>query len=628
VALIAIPTALAGPVEFGTEELRQAIAARKLSERIMPRIIEVSAGSRPDSFQITPTRISGGDLRGLMYGLLEAASQVRDKGRLTSVSAEPFVALRGVRIVLRNDEWEKRSFHDAQFWSRFLCSLPRWRINRLQLVFGAHEQWTPVYSRLLSLPLFPVEDPQGVTPFERGRNMDALRMIAQTATGCGVDFAIGIHHHAVSGIPAERHAAYLRSAFESLLTAIPSLRSAQIVGPSELLREVYLPAIREAGRLVTFEILEPDAVEELRKQAREQGVALRVVQPLPPGAFLPALTQLQAGREPVLRSIAASQFADPAFALLAARGVALGAGGIEVEALRDFHQPESELFYESWGRLSFDPTYAVAIATPARTAASAAGRAETAFGWSSTVAPSLAAVQLLHSSALDVERAIEAFPKDDPLRNQCDTVARRNRYAARAMWANVMYAHYEKTKHQSALLGARNELRGAIRIGETLHVVTDDLRARLSAIDQALAAMPPEEGSSALPWTAPVRKPSLTHRPFLMALNNKPLVVPVFLAQPAAVSRIRLRYRMLSFAGEFKSLEASSRSASFTIPVSDLRIEGTLLYYFELEGPAGTWYDPDPRSSLPVYSTAIKNPPPLKEERALMAQTTVSYSVR
>jgi hypothetical protein len=119
-----------------------------------------------------------------------------------------------------------------------------------------------------------------------------------------------------------------------------------------------------------------------------------------------------------------------------------------------------------------------------------------------------------------------------------------------------------------------------------------------------------------MPWQAPPRRPVIVHRPFTMVLNNKPLIVPIHIAQPAAITRIRLKYRILSFSGDFKTLETSPRQPAFTIPIADLRIEGTLLYYFELEHAGGVWLDPDPRISIPVYTTAIKNPPPVKEERA------------
>jgi hypothetical protein len=126
----------------------------------------------------------------------------------------------------------------------------------------------------------------------------------------------------------------------------------------------------------------------------------------------------------------------------------------------------------------------------------------------------------------------------------------------------------------------------------------------------------PEDGAAAMPWTAMPTRPAISHRPFLMSLNDKPLVVPIYITPAAAVTRIKLHYRMLSFPGEFKTIETSPRTPAFTIPQADLRVEGTLLYYFEVQHADGHWLYPDPSLSMPVFITTIKNPPPLKEERA------------
>ena len=67
-----------GPVEFAQAELDSAMAQRKLKWKNQ---VELSLDA-PDTFRIDPytmggAHITGGDLRGLMYGLLEAAEQIR-----------------------------------------------------------------------------------------------------------------------------------------------------------------------------------------------------------------------------------------------------------------------------------------------------------------------------------------------------------------------------------------------------------------------------------------------------------------------------------------------------------------------------------------------------------------------
>src|ERR1700681_1773434 len=90
----------------------------------------------PDTFRIEPysiggAHITGGDLRGLMYGLLEAAEQIRATGHFTKTSGNPAASLRGVRIVL-NAELEAAP---EEFWHSYFRMLARNRFNRVHVVF-------------------------------------------------------------------------------------------------------------------------------------------------------------------------------------------------------------------------------------------------------------------------------------------------------------------------------------------------------------------------------------------------------------------------------------------------------------------------------------------------------------
>ena len=68
--------AAAGPVDFGMAEVNRAEAARGIAQGSIHFRTEISQDP-PESYRIDPGRISGGDLRGLMYGLLEAAGQIQ-----------------------------------------------------------------------------------------------------------------------------------------------------------------------------------------------------------------------------------------------------------------------------------------------------------------------------------------------------------------------------------------------------------------------------------------------------------------------------------------------------------------------------------------------------------------------
>ena len=98
-SLILLSTlAAAGPVEFAQTELDLAMAGRKLKWKNQ---VELNLDA-PDTFRIEPysiggAHITGGDLRGLMYGLLEAAEQIRATGHFTKTSGNPAASLRGLR---------------------------------------------------------------------------------------------------------------------------------------------------------------------------------------------------------------------------------------------------------------------------------------------------------------------------------------------------------------------------------------------------------------------------------------------------------------------------------------------------------------------------------------------------
>src|SRR5882757_10071698 len=67
----------AGPVDFGKSEFDAALAERKLKIRVDTEL----SLDPPETYRITlyktgVARVTGGDLRGLMYGLIEAAGQI------------------------------------------------------------------------------------------------------------------------------------------------------------------------------------------------------------------------------------------------------------------------------------------------------------------------------------------------------------------------------------------------------------------------------------------------------------------------------------------------------------------------------------------------------------------------
>jgi hypothetical protein len=221
----------AGPVDFGLAELNAAMATRKLKWKNKAELsVEAPETYRIEPYSYGGAHITGGDLRGLMYGLLEAAEQVRTTGRLTKVHGVPATPLRGVRITL-----DARLESESQdFWRFYFQMLARNRFNRVHITFAN---------------------------FEAPYRMEKL--LSQLAADYGIDFTLGIG----GAIGADE--------LVKLLAACPMIRSVA-VEPDSGARDAVFTALRNAGRRVT---LDPDGLEA----AVETGVAvLRPAVPWPP----------------------------------------------------------------------------------------------------------------------------------------------------------------------------------------------------------------------------------------------------------------------------------------------------------------------------------------------------------
>ena len=125
ISVFVCASAIAGPVDFALDEYHAALAARNLKWKVKYELTP----DPPETYRIEPyayggAHITGGDLRGLMYGLLEAADQIRATGRMKQVRGEPAATIRGVRMFARDadfDEAHWRVFSDPR--SRPLQSL-------------------------------------------------------------------------------------------------------------------------------------------------------------------------------------------------------------------------------------------------------------------------------------------------------------------------------------------------------------------------------------------------------------------------------------------------------------------------------------------------------------------------
>lgn len=147
--------------------------------------------------------IAGSDARGVMYGLMEAASSVELTGRgkelfsgIEDATESPDLAVRSVSLSLYNADLEREWYFKEEFWRSYLAMLARNRFNNLTLIFGNQTSYlTPPYPFLVEVPEYPEVKAIGVSGEERQRNLNMLRTISGMAGDYGLGFTLGIWMH-------------------------------------------------------------------------------------------------------------------------------------------------------------------------------------------------------------------------------------------------------------------------------------------------------------------------------------------------------------------------------------------------------------------------------------------------
>jgi hypothetical protein len=409
---------LAGPLEFGLAEVRRAIEERRLNPKLFQIRTEISTAD-PETYRIAGRLVSGGDLRGLMYGLLAAAEQIRNDGFLVAASGKPAVPIRGIRRFLHNRDLEQDWYYSRDYWLEYLRMLARNRFNRFNLVFAHQTEYlAPPYPYWVEVKEFPEIRVPGLTAEQRARNLDTLCYIAQTAADHGIDFTLGIWQHnvqrgmkpSVEGLTGQNIGPYSYAALKQVLAACPAIRSVQVRTNSEsgippdqqveFFRDYVYRAVREAGRRVTLDLRGWLMSDGMLEAATGAGVPLRLSskfwaehmgRPYPPAETFPNYSYLNFLRKPrpyeffweiwALGSNRLLLWGDPEHVRRTAGVLTVsGTQGFEIDeplaqkgfgnrpgkwgvfteshADRVFWKHEFErywFFYLLWGRLTYDP---------------------------------------------------------------------------------------------------------------------------------------------------------------------------------------------------------------------------------------------------------------------------------
>ena len=269
-----------------------ALAARKLTLKIKAELEDMPN----ESFQIEATRVRGGDLRGLMYGLIEASEQIRRNGKLTPVKIAPATPLRALRMAQRDAPARAE-------WQEFFQMLARNRFNRFQLVYASESDYLA------------------------GDCLELLRLVARTASDHGIEFMIGV----------DERPSY--DGFKKMLAASQGIRSVRVPGDTDIFR-----AIREAGRMVVLDLRGWETTPKAIEKVKELGVPVRVSYRA--GSKAEGNFYWDADLDAAPSNAAEVRKAVDGF-------TKSGSFGFEAEIPTDWKNNRG--FFEMWGRLSYDP---------------------------------------------------------------------------------------------------------------------------------------------------------------------------------------------------------------------------------------------------------------------------------
>ncbi len=575
-AALAAMRATAGPVDFGVDDVKAALASRNLKTRF-----EYDLNLEPaETFRIEPLKaggvhITGGDLRGLMYGLLEAGEQIRSTGRFSQVHGIPSTAHRGVRLFTTAAELKKFSVTE---WRGYFEMLARDRLNHFTLVFAREDP----------LPVF------GTDSFE----LPALRLILQTAADYGIDFTLGLWQR-----PGDAES------LRKLLVACPQLRTIQMLDSSPELFKV----LHDSGHRVAIDPRGALFNASFIAAANDAGVPVALPSPDWSGGFdIDAPGGIHFESRSLFYWLWGRLGYDPKAKLSRTDPPEEYRAAANLLSLLSAVSLSRENFY-LWPAANPELTFDV----PARTAnwtgvatirEAVANRLE---GVASAKRTPLQTADLLMAASA----ALDAASRPD-----VQLLALLGLYHAHKQRAAYALELFDQAHDRSSLDVARRELESALAEWSSMLRIAADSEgppADLAdvRIDLARVAKRSEEEAShaqAIPaLTKPLARPQVTHVPVKTAHAEEPLILTLTTAGKDLQS-VRLHY----FAGGAPKIldQAAASLVTFTIPLADVPTGGVILYYFEiLARDKSGWIEPEvsgPETPFgtPYYIVKVSGP--------------------
>ena len=255
--------------------------------------------------------ITGADVRGLVYGILELADRITYsetpiamlRGIDSSVE-QPVNSIRSMTRMFVSEIEDKSWFYDKSFWESYLSMLMTQRFNRFSLTLGLgydspkevlDSYFIFAYPYLVNVPGYSVrvsELPDG----EREKNLAMLQFISEEASRRGLHFQLGLWGHAyecvnspnvnysIEGLTEDTHAEYCRNAVRMLLQACPAIDGitfrahyeSGIPDGSKSFWETVFQGVAECGRRVEIDLHAKGISYEQIGMALNTGMPVRV----------------------------------------------------------------------------------------------------------------------------------------------------------------------------------------------------------------------------------------------------------------------------------------------------------------------------------------------------------------
>lgn len=233
--------------------------------------------------------VTGADVRGLVYGILELADRITYSDNpvamlkaIENSAEQPANSIRSIVRLFVSEVEDKSWFYDKDFWESYLSMLMTNRFNRFSLTLGlgydspikvTDSYFIFAYPYLVNVPGYDVkvrELPAG----EREKNLEMLQFISREAARRGLHFQLALWGHAydcvespdvnytIEGLNDDNHAEYCRHAVKTLLQACPDIDGitfrahyeSGIPDGSKSFWETVFQGVAESGRRVEIDL--------------------------------------------------------------------------------------------------------------------------------------------------------------------------------------------------------------------------------------------------------------------------------------------------------------------------------------------------------------------------------------